>query len=144
MNEYQSRLKRGNEMAKKLGRASRMLPLKKLYPPIYDLTIGHVFGDIWTRPHLDLRERELITLAANIALGRQVGIKGHYKSALHIGITKDEIMELIIHVGHYSGWPTIAHAAMQYNEMLEEDAAAKKNKKPVRSRVPAAGRANRR
>jgi 4-carboxymuconolactone decarboxylase len=135
MNEYQARLKRGEALSKKMGRTSRMQPLKELYPPIYELTIGHVFGDIWTRPHLDLREREMITLAANIALGRQIGIKGHFQSALHIGIPKEKIMELIIQVGHYAGWPTMAHAALQYIEMEKEEAAAKKKKNPARRRA---------
>ena len=129
MSEYDARLKRGHKLAKKMGRENHMLRQKALYPAIYELSIGHLFGDIWTRPHLNLRERELITLAANIAMARQIGIKGHYQSALHIGITKKEIMELIIQVGHYAGWPTMAHAVAQYTEMLDEEAAAKKKKK---------------
>jgi alkylhydroperoxidase/carboxymuconolactone decarboxylase family protein YurZ len=35
-------------------------------------------------------------------------------------------MELIIRVGHYAGWPTMAHARIQYKEVLNEDASKKK------------------
>jgi alkylhydroperoxidase/carboxymuconolactone decarboxylase family protein YurZ len=61
-------------------------------------------------------------MAANIALARPHGTHSHYRSAKHIGITHEEIMELIIQVGHYAGWPPIAHAVIQYDEVLKEDA----------------------
>jgi hypothetical protein len=38
-------------------------------------------------------------------------------------------MEIIIHVGHYAGWPAIAHALIQYEEVLKQDAAKAKNGK---------------
>lgn len=93
------------------------------------MSVGHLFGDIWTRPHLSLRERQLITLAANIALARPTGNHSHYHSALHIGITKEEIMELIIHVGAYAGWPTQGLAVRQFTRVLEAEAAGKKKNK---------------
>ena len=106
-----------------MGRLQTMMDQKVLYPDLYDLSVGHLFGDIWARPHLTLRERELITMASNISLARPVGTHSHYRSAQHIGITKEEIMELIIHVGHYAGWPAIALAVIQFTEVLKEDAA---------------------
>ncbi len=123
-------MKRGFEVLKEMGRQDTMLNQKELYPDLYDLSVGYLFGEIWTRPHLDLRERELITLAANIAMARPVGTHSHYRSAQHLGITKEEIMEVIIHVGHYTGWPTMALAVSQFTEVLKEDAEkAKKGKK---------------
>lgn len=115
------RWNRGMEILKKMGREHTMLNQKELYPDLYNLSVGYLFGEIWSRPHLNLRERELITLAANIALARPHGTHSHYRSALHIGITKEEIMELIIHVGHYAGWPAIAHAIIQFEEALKEE-----------------------
>ena len=76
-----------------------------------------------------LRERELITLAANIAMARPVGTHSHYRSAKHIGISKEEIMEVIMHVGHYTGWPTMSLAVEQYTQVLKEDAEKEKQKK---------------
>lgn len=68
----------------------------------------------------------MITLATNIALARPVGNHSHYRSAMKLGISKEQIMELIIQVGHYAGWPTIALAARQFAEVLKEDAARDK------------------
>ena len=127
--EHNERMKRGFEVLKKMGRLETMLNQKELYPDLYDFSVGYLFGEIWTRPHLTLRERELITLAANIATARPTGTHSHYRSAKHIGITKEEIMELIIHVGMYAGWPALSLAVTQYTQVLEEDAAKEKSKK---------------
>lgn len=129
MNKNEDRMKRGFAVLKQLGRQDTMLNQKALYPDVYDLSVGYLFGEIWTRPHLTLRERELITLAANIATARPNGTHSHYRSARHIGITKEEIMEVIIHVGMYAGWPALAHAVLQYTEVLEEDAAKEKRRR---------------
>jgi len=65
-------------------------------------------------------------MACNICMARPNGTHSHYRSAKHIGITHEEIMELIIQVGHYAGWPAMAHAVIQYEEVLKEDGAKKK------------------
>lgn len=122
MSEFErKRWERGMEILTRMGREHTMLNQKELYPDLYNLSVGYLFGEIWSRPHLDLRERELITLAANVALARPAGNHSHYRSALHIGITREQIMELIIHVGHYAGWPAIAHAIIQFGEVLKEE-----------------------
>ena len=125
MKKDDKRMKRGHSILKKMGRVGLLDNQKEIYPDLHELTVGHLFGDIWTRPHLSLRDRELITLAANVALARTTGVS-HFHSALHIGITKEQIMELIIHVGHYSGWPNISLATRQFNKVLKANAEAKK------------------
>ena len=130
MSVYDERMKRGLEIMEKLGRGGRNQYQKELYPDWYELTVGHLFGEIWARPHLNLRDRSLITLAANIALIRPYGAKSHYVSAQHVGITKEEIMELIIHVGTHAGWEAMAIAARQFSEVLKEE--AEKAKKSIK------------
>lgn len=127
--EYDDRFKRGFELLRKMGREKLMLEQKALCPDLYDISVAHLFGDIWARPGLSLRERQLVTLAANIALARPSGNYSHYRSAQHLGITKDEICEVILQVGHYAGWPTLSHAVRQYTEVLKEEADRKKGKK---------------
>lgn len=111
-----------------MNRSGTMLEQKALYEDIYRYSVGFLFGEIWNRPHLSHRDRQLITLAANIALSRPTGTPNHYRSAKALGISHEEIMELILHVGMYAGWPCIAHACNQYTEVLE----AEKNEKPGR------------
>lgn len=129
MGDYEERMKKGFEILKEMGREDTMLNQKELYPDLYNLSVGYLFGEIWSRPHLSLRERELITMASNISMARPVGTHSHYRSAQHIGITKEEIMELIIHVGHYAGWPAMSLAVGQFTEVLKEDAEKAKQDK---------------
>jgi BirA family biotin operon repressor/biotin-[acetyl-CoA-carboxylase] ligase len=81
------------------------------------------------RPNLPPAKAQLITLAANIALVRPTGNYSHYRSAMQIGIKKEEICELILQVGHYAGWPAISNAVRQFTAVLEEEADRKKGKK---------------
>jgi 4-carboxymuconolactone decarboxylase len=131
--ERTTRFKRGYAVMKKMGREALMLDQKALYPDMYELSVGHLFGDVWARPGLSLRDRQLVTLAANIALARPRGNYSHYRSAMHLGITKKEICETIIQVAHYAGWPTLSLANHQFSEVLKEleDVRKGRKKKPT-------------
>ena len=120
---------RGMKVLKKMGREKLMLNQKELYPEMYEMSVAHLFGDVWGRGVLSLRDRQLVTLAANIALARPTGNYSHYLSAMHIGITKEEICEVMIQVGHYAGWPTMSTAVRQFTAVLEEQELIKKGKK---------------
>lgn len=130
MSAHDDRMKKGMEILTAMGREETMLNQKELYPDLYNLSVGHLFGEIWSRPHLNLRERQLITLASNIAMARPQGNQSHYQSAKKLGISHEEIMEVIIQVGHYTGWPTMALAVKQYAEVLKDAAEAEKNQQP--------------
>ena len=135
---YGDRFERGRRVLKRMGRENLMLNQKALSEEMYDMSVGHLFGDVWGRPGLSLRERQLVTLAANIAMARPSGNHSHYLSSMHLGITKKEIIEVIIQVGHYTGWPTLSNAVRQFTEILEEKKqadAAKKARRPFKSRL---------
>jgi 4-carboxymuconolactone decarboxylase len=131
--DYDVRFDRGMQVLKKMGREKLMLNQKALYPEMYDMSVGHLFGDVWGRPGLSLRDRQLVTLAANIALVRPSGNHSHYLSAMHLGVTKREICEILIQVGHYAGWPALSNGTRQFTEILEEQKKMKKN--PRKSRL---------
>ncbi len=129
------RFERGMEVLKKMVRENLMMEQKALSPELYEMSVGHLFGDVWARPGLSLRERQLVTLAANIALARPTGNYSHYRSAEHIGITREEIMEVIIQVGHYAGWPTISNAVRQYTAVIKEEEDIKAGRKTTRELI---------
>ena len=126
MDVYQDRMDRGFKMLKRLGREGSMMNHKEIYPDLYKLSVGHLFGDIWTRKHLSLRDRELITLTTVVNLAYASGIRAHIRSAMHLGVTKEEIMELLIQIGAYAGWPRMANAVREFGTVLKEDAGKKK------------------
>ena len=136
--DYNARFERGMKVLKKMGREKLMLNQKALSEDMYDMSVGHLFGDVWGRPGLSLRDRQLVTLAANIAMARPSGNHSHYLSAMHLGITKREIIEIMIQVGHYTGWPTLSNAVRQFTEIMEEKKkmdAAKKAGRVYHSRL---------
>ncbi|HWS91306.1 MAG TPA: carboxymuconolactone decarboxylase family protein [Mycobacterium sp.] len=83
-----------------------------------DLSIGHVFGDLWTRPGLDRRSRSLVTLGALIALRATDELKFHFQIALRNGLTIEEIEEVIYHMAGYAGYPAAATARNVACEVL--------------------------
>ena len=118
--DYDARFERGMKVLKKMGRENLMLNQKALSPEMYEMSVGHLFGDVWGRPGLSLRDRQLVTLAANIAMARPTGNHSHYLSSMRLGISKREIIEVMIQVGHYTGWPTLSNSVRQFTEILEE------------------------
>ena len=83
-----------------------------------DLSIGHVFGDLWTRPGLDRRSRSLVTLGALIALRATDELKFHFQIALRNGLSIEEIEEVIYHMAGYAGYPAAATARNVACEVL--------------------------
>ena len=64
----------------------------------------HTFGDSWTRTQqLDTRARSLISVAIAAALGTHEPLRGQPRIALHNGVSRDEIVELFIHLEAYAG-----------------------------------------
>jgi len=64
------------------------------------------FGDIYPRPVLDLKTREMLTVAALTVLGyAQAELKDHIRGALNVGCTSNEIMEIILQMAVYAGFP---------------------------------------
>ncbi len=69
------------------------------------------FGDIYSRPTFDLKQQELITLTSLITQGAgERQLLFHYKAAIHVGLTKEEIIEIIIHCAAYAGFPKASYA----------------------------------
>jgi 4-carboxymuconolactone decarboxylase len=77
-----------------------------LAPKLAELTDDLLIGEIWQRPALSQRDRSLITISVLTALSQPDALLAHLHRALDNGVTKDEILEMILHVTFYSGWPT--------------------------------------
>lgn len=104
--------------------------LKELDPDLARYVIEFPFGDIYNRPGLDLRSREIATVAALIALGNAVlQLKVHIQSALNVGVSRQEIIEIIIQMAVYAGFPAALNAMRAAKEVfLEIDEKEEKGK----------------
>ena len=85
-----------------------------------DITVENLFGDVWTRPGLELRERSMITVAALTVLARERELKTHLRGALNVGISRETINEMMIHLAHYGGWPTGVNGLRIAKEVFDE------------------------
>ncbi|PWR09617.1 decarboxylase [Micromonospora acroterricola] len=84
-----------------------VLPLASGEPPVgHDfrrLATVQTFGEAWPREGLDLRSRCLVSVAIAASLGTHEPLRGQLRIALHSGVTKEEIVELFIHLAAYAG-----------------------------------------
>jgi 4-carboxymuconolactone decarboxylase len=85
-----------------------------------ELITRYAWGEIWTRPGLDRRTRSCMTLVALVALGRFEELELHLRAALRIGLTRDEIKEVLLHSAVYCGVPAGNSAFAVAQRVLEE------------------------
>jgi 4-carboxymuconolactone decarboxylase len=93
-------------------------------PKLVQLTDEVLFGDIWARPGLSPRDRSLITVTTLVALYRTDQLGSHLHRALDNGLTKDELVEVIIHMAFYAGWPNAMTAITQLKNIIENEEEA--------------------
>lgn len=86
----------------------------------WEFTTEQLFGRLWSRPGMSLRDRQLVTLAVLVAIDADRGVMNHFRYAFNLGISEREIRELILQVGYYAGWPKAAHAMARYAKVLNE------------------------
>ncbi len=85
-------------------------PWGDIAPHLTEITDRVLFDDVWQRAGLSRRDRSLITVASLVSLYRTNELPFHLKKALENGVTRDEIVEVIIQLAFYSGWPTASTA----------------------------------
>jgi len=85
-----------------------------------DLITRYAWGEIWARPGLDRKTRSSITLAALVALGREEELAMHVRAALRVGLTSDEIKEVLLHSAIYCGVPAANGAFAVAQRVLDE------------------------
>ena len=74
--------------------------------PFFDLTVEHLFGAIWSRPGLSMRDKRLMTLTVVAALGNSDLAEIQANAALHNEeLTVEELKEMAIFLTHYLGFP---------------------------------------
>ncbi len=120
MNE--SRYERGLEMLRRIdGSAGEAVAasLQDIAPDFATYLIEFPFGDIYSRPGLDLRSREIAVVAALTALGTaQPQLKVHIGAALNVGCSREEILEIIMMMAVYAGFPAALNGISAAREVF--------------------------
>ena len=93
--------------------------LKDIAPDFARYLLEFPFGDIYARPGLDLRSREIATVAALTAMGHAAPqLKVHIAAALHVGLTQNEIIEVIMQMAVYAGFPAALNGLFAAKEVF--------------------------
>lgn len=79
-------------------------------PKFAQLTNDVVFGDLWRRPDLSLRDRSLVTISALAAMGDDDQLDLYLRLGVEAGLTRAQITEALTHLGFYAGWPKATRA----------------------------------
>ncbi|MGE0087264.1 MAG: carboxymuconolactone decarboxylase family protein [Desulfococcaceae bacterium] len=95
--------------------------LKDISPDFADMIIEFPFGDVYSRPGLDLKSREIATVAALTALGTAAPqLKVHVHGALNVGCSPQEIIEIMIQMAVYAGFPAALNGLFAAKEVFDE------------------------
>ena len=95
--------------------------LKDICPDMARLVVEFPYGDIYSRSGLDIKTRELITIASLTTLGyAKDQLKAHVQNALNVGCAKEEIVEAIMQMVVYAGFPAALNGLSAAKEVFEE------------------------
>ena len=95
--------------------------LRDIAPDFARLIIEFPFGDIYSRPGLDLKTRELAVVAALTALGNAAPqLKVHIHGARNVGCSEQEIVEVIMQMAVYAGFPAALNGLFAAKEVFAQ------------------------
>ena len=113
------KLEKGLEVTKEIWGSART-DLMDDYGELGEMILEHAFCDIYSRGVLTLRERELITVSMIISQGgNELQLKNHMKAAINVGITKEELFELVLQSYVYNGFPKAINAFKILKEITD-------------------------
>lgn len=98
--------------------------LADIAPDFAQYLIEFPFGDIYSRPGLDLKSREIATVAALTAMGHAaLQLKVHIQAALNVGCSQEEVVETIMQMAVYAGFPAALNGLSVAKEVFAQRSA---------------------
>lgn len=121
---FNERYKKGLEtLEKTTGATGKAVTdkLNQIHPDLGNCTIEFPYGDILSRPGLDLKTRQMANVVALTTLGNALPqLKVHVQGALNVGWTETEIKEAIMQMAVYAGFPTMLNAMFAAQEVFDQ------------------------
>jgi 4-carboxymuconolactone decarboxylase len=120
----ESRLERGQRVLDEIdGEAGHKVvaALAGIAPDFAAYLFEFPFGDIYSRPGLDLRSREIATIASLAAMGNATPqLKVHIEAGLNVGLTREEIVEVLMQMAVYAGFPAALNGLFAAKEVFAQ------------------------
>lgn len=123
----EERLRRGDAVVRRLNDGAPQPALERMreeFPFLADATEGYALGDVWSRPGLDNRTRQLAAVATFAAMGEPAYMKIHAGYALNVGASEEELKEIVYMVTVTAGFPRAISASRALSELFAERRAA--------------------
>jgi len=89
-------------------------------PGLVHYTDRVLFDEVWERPDLSKRDRSLVTVAAQTALGKIDQLQFHLGFARQNGVTDEELKEALLQLAFYTGWPNAMGATTVLKSIIEK------------------------
>ena len=119
----EERSQRGGSVVLKLNNGVPQQTLERMreeFPFLAEATEAYALGDVWSRPGLDDRTRQLAAVAAFAAIGERTFMRVHAGYALNIGVTEEELKEIVYMVTVPAGFPKAIAASQTLSELFAE------------------------
>ena len=113
----QTRFERGRERLREV-HGERSLATIESLGNLGRLIVEVAYGDVYSRPMLTLRERQIASVAALVATGRSSQLPVHLRSALNAGLTPEELQEVLIQTATIAGFPPAMNAWSQLKTIV--------------------------
>ena len=95
--------------------------LNHISPDMSRYIIEFAFGEIYNRKGLDLRAREIVTISSLLTMGNaKPQLKSHIHGALNVGCSREEILEIMIQISLYSGFPAALNGLEVMKNVFDE------------------------
>ena len=95
--------------------------IESFSPEFGKMMIEFGFGEVYGRPHFSLKEQEIITLTSLITQGAgERQLMFHFNAALNVGLSKEDIIEIIMHCAAYAGFPKASVAIEVLQQVMEQ------------------------
>ena len=122
----EERLQRGEAVVRSLNNGQPQPTLERMrleFPFLAEATQGYALGDVWSRPGLDNRTRQLAAVAAFAAIGETDFMKVHAGYALNVGVSEDELLSVAMAVERLSDHPLAAAVVRGGSDRLKSRSA---------------------
>jgi len=90
--------------------------MQNFFPDYLDMTEDYLLADVMSRAGLTLREHSMVIITTLMCIRFEGGLKGHMNWALNVGLSKEEVSEIIMHGSRYGGWPSEKEIIVLINE----------------------------
>ncbi|QPC85858.1 carboxymuconolactone decarboxylase family protein [Mesorhizobium sp. NBSH29] len=127
MTQPETRFVRGTRTLSKINaEASAQITeaLADIAPDFATMLVEFPFGDLYSRPELDLKAREIATIAALTVMGNaEPQLKMHIKAGLNVGLKRQQIVEIMMQMAVYGGFPSALNALLAARAVFAEETA---------------------